>query len=315
MDNIIGIDIGYGYTKSYTSQHGPCTFPTHVTAKVPEETFGSVKPIVVNGDKFLVGHDALSKWLIDTRTASFLGSNAWLAPLGYALVTSGIEPDDFRNGGHIVLGLPPGDYTKDIARKLTGIVQSSEISKNGASYDLSATQVSVIPQGAGIYYAYKEMDDTVTQKNVAVVDVGFYTVDMVFFVNGQYIEDATYSEAMGVSLLLDDICATFKKQFQWPINRNSAEKLLTKGEITILQEVYRLEQMPTIIQAYAARVSSLIDRYFEGLPVEPDIGIAGGGGVLAMKNHLKLQRKLYVRSDPVTANAMGYYCYGREYAQ
>ncbi len=82
----IGVDIGYGFTKTYNSK-GPKVFPTSLTKAVPVATFSDLRAIVVNGEKFLVGEDAIreGKGLIDTRTTTFVKSNAWLAALGYAL--------------------------------------------------------------------------------------------------------------------------------------------------------------------------------------------------------------------------------------
>lgn len=310
MDNVIGIDIGYGQTKTFNSA-GAKRFPTTVTSRVPEETFGTVSPIEINGEKFLVGDDAISKWVIDTRTAGFLGSNAWLAPLGLSLILNGLKPEDVKKG-HIILGIPPGDYTKDVARKIINIVRTSAIAQNGSTYDLRGTDVSVIPQGAGIYFAYLfgSLVGAEGNKNIAVVDIGHYTIDMVFFAGGKYIEDATNSIPMGVSMLMDDICSVFKRQHKYSINHQTAGKLLANGEITILQDIYRLEQMPSILQAYTDKVSSLINKFFESLPGKPDIGLAGGGGVLVLKGNMNLRYKFYVIPDPVAANARGYYHYG-----
>lgn len=132
-----------------------------------------------------------------------------------------------------------------------------------------------------------------------------------FFTKGKYIEDATSSVPMGVSMLLDDICTVFKRQHKWSINHKTAGKLLANGEITILQEKYRLEQTPALLQAYAKKVASLIDRFFEGLPEMADLGIVGGGGSLVLKEVISLRHKIYTISDPVVANAKGFYHYGR----
>ncbi len=309
MENVIGIDIRYGQTKTFRST-GSKIFPTTVTSMVPEETFGKVRPIEVNGEKFLVGFDAISKWVIDTRTASFIGSNAWLASLGNSLILNGLFPEDIEEG-RIVLGIPPGDYSKDMARKIIHVVKASTISQNGRIYNLRSVDVNVIPQGAGIYFAYSEgLDGMAGAKNIAVVDIGHFTIDMVFFTMGKYIEDATNSIPMGVSLLLDDICTVFKRQHKWAINHKTAGNLLADGEITIFEEVYRLEQMPALRQAYSLKVASLIDRFFEGLSERADIGIAGGGGVLVLKGIMKLRHKFYILPDPVVANAKGFYHYG-----
>ena len=135
MDNAIGIDIGYGSTKTYNGSGGRI-FPTAITSMVPEETFGEVRPIEVNGEKFLVGEDVLSKWVIDTRRIGFLGSNAWLASLAQAIVTNGLDPEDM-DGKKIVLGVPPGHYSKNTARKLTNVINSSIFNYNGKHYELA----------------------------------------------------------------------------------------------------------------------------------------------------------------------------------
>ena len=43
---------------------------------------------------------------------------------------------------------------------------------------------------------------------------------------------------------------------------------------------------------------------------EPDIGLAGGGGVYILSNLLKLKKKLAVVDGPESANAVGYWHYG-----
>ena len=310
MDSTLGIDIGYGLTKTYNSL-GSRSFPTVVTSMVPEETFGEVKPIQVNGEKFLVGEDVMSKWVIDTRRTGFLGSNAWLAPLAHAIVLNGLDPEDM-DGENIVLGLPPGYYSKEVARKVVNTVKSSSFDQDGKHYELSGTEISVIPQGVGIYFAYQvgSSGGLMADKNIAVVDIGHYTIDMIFCARGKYIEGATTSMPLGVSLLLDDICAAFYRQHGWSINHHAAQKLLHMGEITLFQEVYRLEQITNILHAYSSKVAATIDRYFESLPAEADIGIAGGGGVLALHGNIKLQHKMFIVDDPVIANAKGYYHYG-----
>ena len=309
MDNVIGVDIGYGQTKTYNSS-GAKSFPTAVTSMVPVETFGKVQAIVVNGEKYLVGDDACeSRWVVDTRTPSFLGSNAWLASLGLALMINGFTPEDVKTS-QIVLGIPPGHFKKDTVRKIANAVKSATISKNGQAYDLCCANVSVIPQGAGIYYAYKARDEEAKSKNIAIVDIGHYTIDMVYFAHGKYVEDATNSIEMGISLLLDNICTAFNREYDVSINHMEAQRLFANGTITIFQEVYRLEEMPSILQAYSSKVAAIINRFFAGLAGKPDIAIAGGGGALALQGNISLQHKVLTISEPVVANAKGYYYFG-----
>jgi len=312
MSSVIGIDIGYGETKSFHGSEAK-RFPTAVTTMVQEQTFGKVSSIGVNGKEYLVGRNAAdSKWAIDIRTPGFVGSPAWLAPLGFALIQHGLDPLQIK-GGKILLGLPPGQFTTAITKSLISFVKSSTISRNGYRYDLSSTDVVFVPQGAGIYYSYlHEIEPKAFEMNVAVVDIGHYTIDMVYFKKGDYMEDSTSSTPMGISLLLDDICKEFNRTNKITIGHPEAQKLLVRGEVTFLQEVHRLARLPEIIQAYSEKVSAIIDRYFASLAEKPDIGVAAGGGSLALQGRLKLQNKMHAmrEPDPVIANAKGYFYFG-----
>ena len=85
-DIFLGIDIGYGFTKTFNSGGGKM-FPTAVTTMIPRSTFREIETITANGEKFLVAENALleGKWVLDTRNTGFVGSNGWLAVLGHSL--------------------------------------------------------------------------------------------------------------------------------------------------------------------------------------------------------------------------------------
>ena len=79
MGPIVGIDIGYGYTKSAIYDSGKYSydlFPTKVTRNVPKDLFtDEVLPIArVNGKTFLIGKRAELEGFktISTRTPNFL---------------------------------------------------------------------------------------------------------------------------------------------------------------------------------------------------------------------------------------------------
>jgi hypothetical protein len=105
----IGIDIGYGFTKTCRSEKDRQIFPTAVAMMTKEGAFEEVIPVVVNGRRYLVGKDAEREggWY-DTRRSSFVASDAWLAVLGHCL-----SLNNFPNGD-VVLGIPPGMYGRAI---------------------------------------------------------------------------------------------------------------------------------------------------------------------------------------------------------
>ena len=89
MRDRIGVDIGFGYTKS-TGAGGGKRFPTAVSLMTAEATFSQLAPVLVNGKKYLVGEEAEREGgSLETRTSEFVGSDAWLAILGHALDATG----------------------------------------------------------------------------------------------------------------------------------------------------------------------------------------------------------------------------------
>lgn len=310
-DSNIGLDIGYGFTKTYNSD-GARIFPTTVTKVVPLATFSDLKPVIVNNEKFLVGDNALreGKGLIDTRTTTFIRSNAWLAVLGYALSLNSHDPEPDKNGA-IVLGIPPGEYSKKASEEISKAIRESVISYDNQRYTFTESHIKVIPQGAGIFFSYIMDNHDDFRKNVAVIDIGHYTIDMLFFSGGKYIEGATRSSQIGISLILDDICRAFYRKYRLSIQHKEAYRLVTQGSITILEEPYTIADTSDIVLPYASQIISIINGFFENLHNRPEIGIVGGGGVTSLRGFVKLKYKLHIVNDPIMANAMGYWYYAR----
>lgn len=308
MDNCIGVDIGYGYTKTYNSV-GSRSFPTIVTSAVPISTFTDIEPVRVNGDSFLVGEDAAmeGKGLISTRTVEFVMSKAWLAVMGYALSVSNFYSDD----GKIVLGIPPGIFNKELASNIIETIKKSSISYRGYNLSFDKATIKVIPQGAGIFFAYMAKNEGDFRKNIAVVDIGYYTIDMIFFSRGKYIEGATKSSPLGVSLVIDDIKRAFQRQHGFSIHEEGVNSLLKNNYVIVLDKMYTVNNLKSIIGSYAEQVSSSINEFFNTLPIKPEMGLIGGGGTLFLKGYVNLEYKLRIVIPPEFANAIGYWHYGK----
>jgi plasmid segregation protein ParM len=313
MKDILGIDIGYGYTKTFRMQNGKKKFSTLIATAVGNNSFGvDRQEISVNGDTFLVGDDAETEpgWTIDTRTSDFVGSNAWLAVIGKALIINGIDLGSM-NGMKLVFGLPPGFYTATEVQRLTDLIKNTRIQ----GYDFSGTELQMIPQGAGIYFTYlRSQTDMPSEmkKTIAVVDIGHYTIDTVLFSNGKYINNVTESTPLGVSVLIDRVRTEFSQTHKRFINNDVVLRLLSEGKASILQQEYSLNGSK-LMKAYALQISSLIDNFFDGSgkgKVSVDLGIVAGGGVSLVQNHLKVKNRVLVMPNPDMANVLGYWYYG-----
>jgi hypothetical protein len=316
-NNILGVDIGYGYTKSYFSKISFDSqdffsfdlFPTAVSKFITKTSFSANQIIVsINNEDFIVGENALREGvgLINTRRTDFVGSDAYCAALAYALTKTLKAPDI------LVLGLPPGQYSKEYCNFLTSYIQSVKVKTSDDGDIRFPNFIKFIPQGAGIYFSYVRGGNADNlNKKVAVIDVGYYTLDTLFFVKGKYVENSARSHQLGVSKIYEQVkkefCSTYRTFIK---NDETVERLLFDGKVNVAGKEYTLETSK-ILDSYNTEVMSLIGNYIEELPDEADLIIAGGGGVRFLKNGISGKIKINLVSQPQYANARGYFEFGR----
>ncbi len=302
QSDCIGIDIGYGFTKTCFAAERR-VFPTAVALMAGEPTFSDVNPIAVNGHRFLVGKEAEREGTtVDTRHSHFVTSDAWLAILGHALHLHGFVRGD------IVLGLPPGMYSRAYSQKIRDAMKQSDIRIGDEPYRFNGN-VKIIPQGAGIFFRHVKDHPEDFKKKVTVIDIGHHTLDMTFFCDGKYVESATESQELGISLILDSTMKAFYREHRFSIGFRGALDILRDGQITHLGAGYAVDVRDEVAR-YNQRINSVLDRYVEKLPLAPDIGILGGGGALVLKDIATLKHRFLLVPEPAMANAIGYYYFG-----
>jgi hypothetical protein len=315
MGNVLSIDIGYGFTKTFQTGVGKGIFPTWIAASRGEWVgFGErQQEIRVNNKSFYVGHDAEGAD-IQTLTTSFVGSDAWLAVIGKVLTVNNVSPKDLTNM-RIVLGLPPGIFRQKEVARLQSLISDAQIQCDGQTYDFRSVDVKMIPQGAGIYYAYLTGNperESVVKKAVAVIDIGHYTVDTVLFSpGGKYNSSVQKSVPLGISLLLHQVIMNFNQEHKKYITNEMALQLLKTGKVGIAQEEYTLESLAQAEEIYAMRLNAYIEKFFDSDGLHADLGLAAGGGILQAIKYLKATRKkVLVMAEPDMANVIGYWHYG-----
>ena len=135
----IGIDIGYGFTKTCGSDKTQM-FPTAVAQMTRESTFTEMSPIVVNGQRYLVGEEAEREGnTFDACQSGFVASGPWLAVLAQCL-----KINNFVRG-EIVMGVPPGLYSSKYCQGILEAIRASDMRINGKTYRVSGN-VRIIPR-------------------------------------------------------------------------------------------------------------------------------------------------------------------------
>ena len=311
-DNIIGIDVGYGRTK-FHSDTAEGSVPSAVSSQVAEETFDrKLSPVVVAGQAYLTGEEALihSRSCEDPRHSGFLASPGWFALLGTALYKAKFDP----LGGTLVLGLPPGEASEEREAWLARTVRGTSvlIPKAGLTFRFDHTRIIIIPQAAGIFYHYAAHADVdAFDLDIAVVDIGHQTVDMVYISGGGYVERLKRTLDLGVGGEIDAI-AQMARSSAVPrkVRHGDIVAGIFDGSLFDAAHPHYVAGAEEHLAAYTRNLVSQIDQFMESLPSDPYGCVVAGGGAPLLRNQMGLYRSnLLVAEEPEMANARGYWTY------
>lgn len=315
--NIVGVDIGYGFTKVYGSGNLSRVFPSQVSGAKASGAFDSQeKAIIVNGHSYTVGDDIGT--LGDHSVGrNFLGTAEYLALLGEALSSS-------KFPFHVlVLGLPPGMYNETRIKNLEKAITSAALSTQSGIIRIPQ-MIKFVPQGAGIYFDYISNLATGTEPphdNTAVIDLGHYTLDMVLFSKKgtgkkEYVHGMGRSYPLGVSMLITEIKNKFAEVYGEFLNSNEKiMQLVRDGRYTHFGNTYTLDVKPIVDEYIHKNVFKAVEAYNKDLQANSnktvDEVVIGGGGVQCLGN---ATGQAVVVKDPQMSNARGYYLYGARLA-
>jgi hypothetical protein len=308
--DVLGIDIGYGYTKSFSVTPGiqrKLLLPTAVSSYAPDISFGiEIRTIRVNGTRYAVGEEVIINRLPYEATTSedFVGSPSYMAILGYVLSHTG-----FR-GKVMVTGLPPVFFTGERADRLCQLIRDQWFADDyGKPIPIPET-IKVIPQGSGIFFSHVVDHPLIFEKNVLVMDIGYYTLDIVFFAGGKYVEGTATSLPMGVKRVYDEIRRTFEKiHGTFPKDEESIEEIIKHGKYTHFGKEYQLD-VRDIIDSYRNMINTTIKSYLGETVKKINYVLSGGGGTVFFQETMK---GVIPVEDPQFANARGFYHYGRQF--
>jgi hypothetical protein len=310
MADVIGIDVGYGYTKSFTLANGiqrKLIFPTAVSPYAPNVSFGVKIPAIrVDGKRFAVGEELVINGLPYENTVreGFVGSPSYMAVLGHVLSHTGFY------GKAMVTGLPPTFFRKEKAEELSEQIRKQWfVDELGKPIPIPET-IKIIPQGSGIFFSYVVNYPGIFEKNVLVVDIGYYTLDVVFFSGGKYIEGAAASFPMGAKRVYDEIRKIFSKVYgTFSKDDDIIDEIIRFGKYTDFGQEYSLD-VRDIIESYKVMVNSTIKSHLGKVTKKVDYVLAGGGGISLFMETMK---SVIPVNDPQFANAMGFYEYGKQF--
>lgn len=277
---IIGVDVGYTYVKTVTSE-GEDIF----RSTIREGSLDINKSITIEyqGREYTIGEKgSYSVDLNKTQDETF--QICMYTAIAKVMQHNSDEID-------LVTGLPVGYYSsqKQILRdSLEG--KDVFIKFNGRHKIFNINRCLIFPQSAGLFTLYPGL----FQNDVLVIDIGGMTVDVSYFEGFKLIKYATYP--MGMLKLYGEIIQS--------INAEHAVNLELLDAERIIQEGLEIEGKPVNIENHIRKHAEDILRPIKlEFPYKTSKKVFIGGGSVALKEYLKGP----VSEADIFANARAFY--------
>lgn len=297
MAQIIGLDIGRGYTKGYTEVNGlvkECMFKSIIGEGRSLNFSDYENPIMINfeGEDFFVG--LLAE--IESQTLIRNSKDSKTTSTVQKLIAAALSQLAVEEEVKIMLGVPYKSFRKSILEEVQSLYKDKEIKVkdkiNGGTKEIKIVDISIFREGDAALY-WQVRNNKSNSKPVGIVSVGFRTTEMSYFDKGLKFND--------------------KKSDTLEFGNRSAmsnvrDKLLNKGIIKDINEIDTSKEYEDMKKSAYALASENIEQQIEDKWVnlsEMDIYIAGGTSL-----NMNFDNKFKVIEDAQMATAKGLWLIG-----
>ena len=316
---IIGMDIGYSNLKvAYGESGGDPTLIIRPAGAAPSENIGqrimgnddSLR-VQVDGREFAaaISHDRIENWPRELHK-DYTSTDSYRALFNAGLLLSGMTEVD-----RVVTGLPTSQYFDENLRKhlvatMTGEHQVTPRKK------IVVKDVKIVPQPLGGFADYLvNLGDPsqIEDASVLVVDPGFFSVDWVLLVNGEFKRGSSGTSLDASSVILDEAAALIAKDHGGNPGRGKMENAVRSGRNTVSVFGERVDITPYLATASATVGHILCAQLQESLRKEDsdiDTIVMVGGGAPFYESAIKesfAKTPVFVAADSVFANARGFW--------
>lgn len=260
---IIGVDLGYGYTK--TSEG--IIFPSRICTQ--EDILGEGTRLSLDNKTYTVGEGNVE---VDLNRIN--------KELTRICILTALAKSSNQNDFQVVAGLPLGLFNsqKDTMKQmlLSNRYVELEISKQKRA--VAITKAEVFPQCLGAHYSLPAVDDT---EDRIYIDIGGRTVIIALLqvVNGKrkVTQHSTIYE--GILTLFSKIVAAINSKYETIFEIEDGERILKNG-LTIYGEKQNVDFIRNIIEEHTDKImKELLLKY----PVKTAKVTLVGGGAYTLK--------------------------------
>jgi len=329
---IVGIDVGFGFTKAYNGSNfvifksliGDATEIQFCSSLGNESSTANLH--ITLGDKsYYIGSYAelQSKLLEFTLDQEQLIENfvKILAITGAGLCSNSQEPLN------VVTGLPV-EYLRRDSRKLKEMIQGvheitfHDINDKDKTKRVHINKIHVIPQPIGSIFNLilddngRIKDKSLTTQKLGVVDIGFKTTDLSIFDRLQYIERGSITMETGISKYYTIIANKLRQESNINLELYRIFKFIESGMIKIRGKEYNITNLKNKVYSQAAAtIAADLNRLWVNDWDIDSIILSGGGSVELAEslysnikgNVIPVQRNIDARMN----NVQGYYKFGK----
>jgi len=268
----IAIDLGYSSTK--IQYNGKLyKIPTAVSyAGSVGLDYGENFAYEFEGEKYVVGKPTETSFV--TTDFKFLQK---FAPLIVYHVCK-IVGVDLNKPINISTGLAVSDWSKraEFKERIEGI---DNINNEKVNFNIH----NIIPQGAGVYYDFKNIEDNeLDEKSVYVIDIGYNTINTLYFENGKpHRERAAAHVGAGVTTIIKDFTKWLEHKYNMSFSEQEALKIYIKKKFTFqgMEQQEVVEKIDELKRRFVSQLFRSILVQEKKLLATSDTVIIGGGGV------------------------------------
>jgi plasmid segregation protein ParM len=330
----IGLDVGYGHTKlvSSTSKEA-IIFPSVMgharNVKYGAETLAERYPgdqLTDNEGAWFVGDLAQSQLRageqisLNGRTSNEeTGGNLLRVRLAKAAIGKLFAGESGDDVIHMVLstGLPV-DHMPDAPALKAALLGQHRIQTDNTSFIANITDVMVMPQPLGTLYSQMlkaggNLDECYTHSRTGIIDVGRYTVDLVYDDDGEFISDRSGSREGGVYLVQERIADAYEQRFRSKADGRDVDRII-RGDGCIRVRGLEENFVDERLEAVAPLIDGTLDlarQKWGGGQFLDVIYVSGGGAPLVVDEVIAEYPQAESVTNAQTANARGYLYYAQ----
>jgi len=327
---IVGLDMGYGYTKAVTETYNSA-FPSVIgharTIRFNADETADKYPgmTLVDGvDTLFVGELALSQLNINalrrlrSRAAAHdneMASNFRRRLMLVALGRIG-EHLKIEDTVHVIIGTGlPVDHMADADNLRDLLIGPHSVKTDRAAFVANIVDVRIMPQPYGSIYSEMLLPTGALNKHynytrTGVIDIGTYTVDLTVDDDGEFVAGASGSLEAGIHMAHDAIAEGINNRHRARATQRQIDDVLRTGFLTAYgqREDWRMEVASALKPLQDAVIALATERWDSGLGLDV-VQVTGGGAPLVFDAVRAIYPQAVMLPDPHLANARGYLHY------